>query len=71
MTGLSPFEPGNELQCDRCEMQLEAGRCVLALELADDGEVMGPSCCPEGHSCPVCGGPLPCRSCLAELRCDA
>ena len=21
-------------------------------------------------SCPVCGGPLPCTSCLTDLRCD-
>lgn len=22
-------------------------------------------------SCPVCGGPLPCSKCLADLRCDS
>lgn len=65
------FDPGNEPQCGACEMHCGGPvPCLLAVELADDGELMTPKCCPEAR-CMICGGPLPCPSCLAALRCDA
>lgn len=50
MTGLGRFQPGAELACATCEFRC-AGRfdepaCVIALEIALDGEPMTSSCCP-------------------------
>jgi hypothetical protein len=76
MTG--HFTPGGELRCRVCEYQvgsLAEPDCLIAVELRDDGEQMHASCCPEPATyrgpliaCPVRGGPLPCPSCLTELR---
>lgn len=76
----SPFTPGGELRCAACEMRVgsvtEPG-CLVAIDMADDGETMSPACCPDmledaGKFCPVCGAPGEgCRACLLELRCDA
>lgn len=84
MTPFTAFEPGSELECSVCQFRIDAHPgCLIAAELADDGERMSRACCPQADSincdvmhdvdkfCPCCGSPLPCPTCLAELRCDA
>ena len=47
MTGLSAFEPGAELECSACQFRIDVHPgCLIAAELADDGEVMSAACCP-------------------------
>ena len=81
MTGLSSFTPGGEIRCHGCEYRtgsVAEPDCLVAVELRDDGERMHARCCPDDDQlnniqaggCPVCGGPLPCPTCLAALRCD-
>lgn len=78
MTGLTrEFTPGRELQCAACEYRigdLIEPSCLIAIELADDGERMSNSCCPPEMSeqCPTCGSPGgPCPTCLMDERGDA
>lgn len=51
MTGLSPFQPGGELYCPACALQLSGKdgepACQVALELACEGEPMTVACCPQ------------------------
>lgn len=78
MTGLTAtFTPGSELRCAACEFRLgdlTSPSCLIAIEMADDGERMTSACCPEMHEgacglCPVCGTPGGgCASCLIGLR---
>jgi hypothetical protein len=51
MTGLGKFQPGGELACAECQMQATGKdgdpACVIALEIAQFGESMSATCCPE------------------------
>jgi hypothetical protein len=88
MTGLTAtFTPGTELRCAVCEFRLgdlTCPSCLIAIEMADDGERMSPACCPMlddvgkfggvnyKDPCPICGATGGgCPTCLAELRCDS
>lgn len=49
MTPFSPFQPGAELICRGCEFSYGSDLdpdCLIAIELRDEGEHMGPACCP-------------------------
>lgn len=48
MTPFTDFEPGSELECAACQFRTDAHPgCLIAAELADDGERMSRACCAE------------------------
>ena len=68
MTPFTAFEPGSELECSVCQFRSDAHPgCLIAAELAGDGERMTSACCPaRAENRPA---PAP-RRLLNDMRAD-